>query len=63
MVLVRTAAAIDAAAIAALMTHLGYPCSGDDAAARLGYWLTDPMSPLEVPGRVRFQAPVAVASG
>ena len=44
MVEVRTAAGTDAAAIAALMTQLGYPCSGDDAAARLGYWLADPMS-------------------
>jgi GNAT superfamily N-acetyltransferase len=41
---VRTAAGTDAAAIAALMTQLGSPCSGDDAAARLGYWLADPMS-------------------
>jgi N-acetylglutamate synthase-like GNAT family acetyltransferase len=41
---VRTAAGTDTAAIAALMTQLGYPCSGDDAAARLGYWLADPMS-------------------
>jgi GNAT superfamily N-acetyltransferase len=44
MVEVRAAAGTDAAAIAALMTQLGYPCSDDDAAARLGYWLADPMS-------------------
>jgi GNAT superfamily N-acetyltransferase len=44
MVEVRTAADTDAAAIAALMTQLGYLCSGDDAAARLGYWLAEPMS-------------------
>ena len=44
MVEVRAAAGTDAAAIAALMTQLGYPCSDDDATARLGYWLADPMS-------------------
>ena len=44
MVQVRGAAVADAAAIAALMTQLGYPCSGEDAAARLGYWLADPIS-------------------
>jgi len=48
MVQVRAAAGTDAAAIAALMTQLGYPCSDDDAAARLGYWLADPMSSVLV---------------
>jgi GNAT superfamily N-acetyltransferase len=44
MVEVRAAAVTDAAAIAALMTQLGYPCSDGDVADRLGYWLADPMS-------------------
>ena len=48
---VRSAAATDAAAIAALMTQLGYPCSDDDAAARLGYWLGNPMSRVLVAER------------
>jgi len=51
MVAVRPAAATDAAAIAALMTQLGYPCSADDAAARLGYWLGDPASRVLVAER------------
>ena len=51
MVGVRPAAATDAAAIAALMTQLGYPCSAGDAAARLGYWLGDPMSRVLVAER------------
>jgi hypothetical protein len=51
MVGVRHAAAADAAAIAVLMTQLGYPCSVDDAAARLGYWLADPMSRVLVAER------------
>ncbi len=51
MVGVRPAAAADAAVIAALMTQLGYPCSVDDAAARLGYWLADPMSRVLVAER------------
>jgi GNAT superfamily N-acetyltransferase len=51
MVDVRPAASTDAAAIAALMTQLGYPCSGDDAASRLGYWLGDPMSSVLVAER------------
>ena len=36
-----------------LMTQLGYPCSVDDAAARLGYWLADPMSRVLVAERDR----------
>src|SRR5262249_61075513 len=48
MVEVRIAAGTDAAAIAALMTQLGYPRSGDDAAARLGYWLAGPVSRVPV---------------
>lgn len=44
MVVIRPAAATDATAIAELMTQLGYPCSADDAAARLRYWLGDPAS-------------------
>lgn len=35
------------------MTQLGYPCSGDDVAARLGYWLGDPMSRVLVAERDR----------
>ena len=34
-----------------LMTQLGYPCSVDDAAARLGYWLADPTSRVLVAER------------
>ena len=45
------ATASDAGAIAELMTQLGYPCSDDDAAVRLGYWLTDPMSRVLVAER------------
>jgi GNAT superfamily N-acetyltransferase len=48
MVGVRPAAATDAAAIAELMTQLGYPCSADDAVGRLGYWLGDPASSVLV---------------
>lgn len=51
MVGVRPAAATDAAAIAVLMTQLGYPCSADDAAARLAYWLGDPASRVLVAER------------
>jgi len=44
MVKVRTARVADAAAIAVLMTQLGYPCAEGDVAARLGYWVADPAS-------------------
>ncbi len=51
MVGIRRAAAADAAAIAELVTQLGYPCSREDVTIRLGYWLTDPLSRLLVAER------------
>jgi hypothetical protein len=51
MVGIRSAAATDSGAIATLMTQLGYPRSRDDAAARLDYWLGDPMSRVLVAER------------
>jgi GNAT superfamily N-acetyltransferase len=44
MVAIRCAAIADATVIAGLLTQLGYPCSGEEATARLGYWLGDPAS-------------------
>jgi GNAT superfamily N-acetyltransferase len=43
---VRAAAATDAAAIADLMTQLGYPATADDISRRLGYWLRDRASQI-----------------
>jgi GNAT superfamily N-acetyltransferase len=40
-VAVRGAASTDAAAIAGLMTQLGYPATTGDISQRLGYWLPD----------------------
>jgi GNAT superfamily N-acetyltransferase len=51
MVGVRDAVAADAAAIGELMTQLGYRCSAEEAAARLGYWLPDPASGVVVAER------------
>jgi len=44
MVAIRQAATVDTAVIPGLLRRLGYPCSGEDVAVRLGYWLGDPMS-------------------
>jgi GNAT superfamily N-acetyltransferase len=41
---IRPARAGDAADIAALLTQLGYPSTGDQVTERLGYWQPDPMS-------------------
>jgi GNAT superfamily N-acetyltransferase len=41
---VRQAEPGDTHQIAALLTQLGYPSTGDEVAERLSYWLPDPMS-------------------
>jgi GNAT superfamily N-acetyltransferase len=41
---IREAARGDAQQIAALLTQLGYPSTGDQVSQRLAYWLPDPMS-------------------
>lgn len=43
-VAVRGAAVTDAAAVAGLITQLGYPATASDISRRLGYWLGDPAS-------------------
>jgi GNAT superfamily N-acetyltransferase len=45
-VAVRGAATTDAAAIADLMTQLGYPATADEISRRLGYWLRDRASQI-----------------
>jgi N-acetylglutamate synthase-like GNAT family acetyltransferase len=41
---IREAERRDAQQIAALLTQLGYPSTGDQVSHRLDYWLPDPMS-------------------
>jgi N-acetylglutamate synthase-like GNAT family acetyltransferase len=41
---IRDACPRDAHHIAALLTQLGYPATGDQVSQRLTYWLPDPMS-------------------
>ncbi len=52
---IREASLADAAALAALVTQLGYPATASEIRDRLAYWLPDPMSVIllaEVDGRV-----------
>ena len=48
---IREAEPGDAQQIAALLTQLGYPSTGDQVNQRLAYWLPDPMSLILVAGQ------------
>lgn len=47
-VAIRAASLADAAAIARLITQLGYPAAAGEIGDRLAYWLPDPMSTVLV---------------